>query len=118
MRVAAEGMTREEKDDIARLKRVFGKRATKRFKLRLPHHKTSSRGITQPVMEIVSHKLCLLIALWLRFGRPLLVGDANVDTLFMHRDARGDVKAFTCELLTRCVPALCYSPTGVTAVLY
>lgn len=39
-------------------------------KLVLPHHKTSHRGIAMPTVPIESSKLCKLLGVWTKYGRP------------------------------------------------
>jgi hypothetical protein len=41
-----------------------------RFRMVVPHHKTASKGITMPTLDIKSSKLTELLHLWQSHGRP------------------------------------------------
>ncbi len=42
------------------------------YQMMLPHHKTQSRGISMPVIKVVSPKLTTLLNIWQKHGRPLV----------------------------------------------
>jgi hypothetical protein len=48
----------------------FGEPDTPVCSLKLPHHKNSNRGIAMPTVPIKSSKLCKLLGIWTKFGRP------------------------------------------------
>jgi len=60
------------------LQMVFGPdRVSRKYRLILPHHKNSGKGIAMPPLEVHSHKLNLLLAIWQDLGRPTVLAQAN-----------------------------------------